>query len=305
MPAARLALGPLSVSLQAGADGIGMAVAFSGGLIRRLHGLARSRLSERRAAGTVEGALGDGSPEASALLAEVATVPDWYHTIDLGHGVATPGAFDHRPHLDHYQLPARFDGERVLDAGTFDGFWAFEFERRGAREVLGIDVAYRRDLDYPPGARAAMTPESLAEPMGTGFTVAKRLLGSRVERVQTSIYGLSPEAIGTFDTSHIGNVLVHLRDPSLALQRLAAVTTGRCIIAETIDTSLEGDPRGPLMAFHGGQTDCNWWRYNSEALLRMALYAGFARAEIVSRFAIPHRGSARDMRQVVIVAHKT
>jgi tRNA (mo5U34)-methyltransferase len=305
MPAARLALGPLSVTFHAGADGVALSLGLSGNLIRRLYARTQSRLRAQRDAAAVPGATGDGSPEAAAILTAVATVAEWYHTIDLGHGVATPGTLDHRPHLDLYRLPTRLDGERVLDVGTFDGFWAFEFERRGAREVIALDVARRRDLDYPPAVAAVMTPERLAEPMGAGFAVASRLLGSRVQRLETSIYTLSPDTAGTFDTSHIGNVLVHLRDPALALQRLAAVTANRCIIAEAIDTSLDGDARGPLLAYYGAQADCNWWRFNSDALVRMVLDAGFARAEIISRFAIAHRGSARDMRQVVIVAHKT
>ncbi len=48
---------------------------------------------------------------------------DWYHTIDLGAGIVTPGMFDHRGTLDLYRLPDRMDGLRVLDVATWDGFW--------------------------------------------------------------------------------------------------------------------------------------------------------------------------------------
>ena len=41
--------------------------------------------------------------------------------------------FDLRDYVDHYGLPERMDGMRALDVGTWDGFWAFEMERRGAR----------------------------------------------------------------------------------------------------------------------------------------------------------------------------
>ena len=43
----------------------------------------------------------------------------------------TEGMFDLRPVVDRYGLPARMDGMRALDVGTWDGFWAFEMERRG------------------------------------------------------------------------------------------------------------------------------------------------------------------------------
>ena len=62
----------------------------------------------------------------------------WYHTLDLAPGLTTPGWFDLRPYVDSYWLPERMDGMRALDIGTWDGFWAFEMERRGAAEVLSV-----------------------------------------------------------------------------------------------------------------------------------------------------------------------
>src|SRR5262245_18806240 len=51
---------------------------------------------------------------------------DWYHTIDLGNGVVTPGFLDHRAQVQLYGLPESLKGMRCLDAATCDGFWAFE-----------------------------------------------------------------------------------------------------------------------------------------------------------------------------------
>ena len=72
----------------------------------------------------------------------------WYHTIDLGNGQVTPGWFDMRPYVKHYGLPERMDGMRVLDCGTWDGFWAFELERRGAAEVVAIDLDSEEELGF-------------------------------------------------------------------------------------------------------------------------------------------------------------
>ena len=65
------------------------------------------------------------------LRSRVRAAGPWYHTLDLGSGVVTEGMFDLRPVVDRYGLPARMDGMRALDVGTWDGFWAFEMERRG------------------------------------------------------------------------------------------------------------------------------------------------------------------------------
>ncbi len=77
----------------------------------------------------------------------------WYHTLELPGGQVTEGMFDLRNQMHHYGLPERMDGMRALDVGTWDGFWAFEMERRGA-EVIALDLDDERDLDWPPAAAA-------------------------------------------------------------------------------------------------------------------------------------------------------
>lgn len=67
--------------------------------------------------------------------------------------VLTPGEFNHIPHLAKYGLPADLSGKRVLDIGTFDDFWAFQFEKRGTAEVMALDVETFGDIDFPAGAR--------------------------------------------------------------------------------------------------------------------------------------------------------
>ena len=54
--------------------------------------------------------------------------------------MVTPGWFDTRAVAPKLPFPERSTGKRCLDIGTFDGFWAFEMERRGADEVLAIDL---------------------------------------------------------------------------------------------------------------------------------------------------------------------
>lgn len=68
------------------------------------------------------------------------SVPFWFHTFALSRpaNVYTPGvAHDARRRLT--AMPASFGGARVLDIGTFDGFFAFLAEHRGADRVIAID----------------------------------------------------------------------------------------------------------------------------------------------------------------------
>src|SRR3954451_21387502 len=77
----------------------------------------------------------------------------WYHTIDLPEDVVTPGWFDLRPVVDVMPWPD-LQGKRCLDIGTYDGFLAFEMERRGAREVVAVDINDHTKWDWPPDVRA-------------------------------------------------------------------------------------------------------------------------------------------------------
>src|SRR5690242_14659327 len=103
----------------------------------------------------------------------------WYHTLELRPGVWTDGWFDMRPYVKHYGLPDDMSGMRVLDVGTWDGFWAFEMESRGA-DVVALDLDDEVDLDWPPRLRPDTYPD---EPRGAGFAIAKEMRGSSVERV--------------------------------------------------------------------------------------------------------------------------
>lgn len=174
-----------------------------------------------------------------ALRRRIAGVPLWYHTIELAPGVTTPGWFDLRPIVDRMPWPD-VRGKRSLDVGTYDGFLAFELERRGAAEVVAVDIGHHEDWDWPPRLRT-LGPAHLAAiagQKGAGFAVARDALGSAVRREQLNVYDLSPERVGTFDVVVCGSLLLHLRDPLRALDALRSVCAGVFVSAETIDLLL-------------------------------------------------------------------
>lgn len=53
----------------------------------------------------------------------------WFHSIDLGNGIVTPGVDRSARRLKGIHMPASLTGMSVLDVGgTFDGFYAFRAE---------------------------------------------------------------------------------------------------------------------------------------------------------------------------------
>ena len=210
----------------------------------------------------------------------------WYHTLELAPGVVTEGMFDLRNQMEGYGLPDRLDGKRVLDVGTWDGFWAFEMERRGAAEVVSLDLDWEKDLDWPPRRRPATFPE---EPRGQGFRIAHEALGSSVERVNLSIYNATPEEIGTFDLVFCGSVLIHLRDQLLALERIANLCTGTFISAEEYDRLANLVPF-PVSRYRADRDKAVvFWLPSIRTWRRMLWTAGFDKVEQHSRLKVVAR----------------
>ena len=228
----------------------------------------------------------------------------WYHTLELGDGVVTDGWFDLRPYVDEYGLPERMDGMRALEVGTWDGFWAFEMERRGA-EVLGLDLDDERELDWPARRRPATFSDA---PRGEGFRLAREALGSKVERVVRSVYDATPQELGTFDLVFCGTVLIHLRDQLLALERIADLCSGTFISAEEYDrlTSLLPFPATRFRADR--DSDVVFWQPSVATWKRMLWTAGFDRVEEHGRFTMragKSAGKEFSVRHVVLHGSKS
>lgn len=243
--------------------------------------------------------------------ARVAEIPRWFHSIDLGDGVVTPGQKSPeqlRDEVDHLRLPP-LEGLTVLDVGTWDGYFAFEAERRGAKRVVALDHfiwsvnraqldvvmedAARRGVPLPrPDDCPGLWDQSL--PGRRGFDLAHAELRSRVEPLVADFMSADLAAIGSHDVVLFLGVLYHVRDPLLALERLRAVT-GQLAIIETEANLYEPDAeRAALWEFverdqrAGDYT--NWWIPNAQGVVALCCAAGFAQAEVVAPREIPLNG---------------
>jgi tRNA (mo5U34)-methyltransferase len=194
----------------------------------------------------------------------------WYHQIDLGNGVVTPGVDNSPRKLQRLQLPESFKGKTVLDVGAWDGFFSFEAERRGAERVLATD-----SFSWSGGGWGTKA----------GFELARRTLGSKVEDMNIDVLELSPEKVGgTFDIVFFLGVLYHMRHPLLALERVASVTRERVII-ETVSDFLGS--RRPVIPFYLGDElnsdQSNWCAPNPPGVVALLKAAGFRKVEIVAK----------------------
>jgi len=215
---------------------------------------------------------------ATSRLQQQVDALDWYHTFELPGGVVTPGYYDLRSIARKLPLPD-VGGLRCLDVASADGFWAFEMKRRGAREVVSVDLADTTRQDWqgadPHGGARAISSGRAA----SAFSVVKEATGLDVERVDASVYDIGPELVGTFDVVLMGNILLHLSDPAAALRAVHSVTAGTFVSFEEISLLMTAlRPRTPsAQLWHLDEP--RWWTPNMAGHRRLVRAAGF---EVVS-----------------------
>lgn len=206
---------------------------------------------------------------AEAIRSRVAEFPYWYHRIELAPGVVTPG-FHLEPLWDHLRKildQVDYRGKAVLDIASFDGMFAFEAEKRGAKTVIATDCLYRSF---------------------SNFLFCKEVLNSRaVPYYNVSPYKLTDRLDVYFDEQYVGQeedrrfdivqhfgLLYHLRDPMLSLsQARSALKVGGKIIIET-DVVL--DVNDSFMLFNGLPNAARvrdnysvWWAPTRACLIEM------------------------------------
>jgi tRNA (mo5U34)-methyltransferase len=218
----------------------------------------------------------------------------WYHSVDVVPGASTKGWFDLRHALPLMPFPD-VRGKRCLDIGTWDGFYAYEMERRGAAEVVALDIEDLKDIDYPPEVRADATfdhSHTSLQPRAAGFHLLHELFDSKVTWTPGNIYDVDQLGLGTFDVVVVGSLLVHLRDPVRALDAVRKVTSGVLLSADYLHPPVHLLGRGgrPLFELRGETADFQWW-LASDAGLRQLLKVGGFDVQSTSKYFLLRAGA--------------
>lgn len=220
----------------------------------------------------------------------------WYHTIDLGNGLITPGDYDYRSVLHNFGFPEDMSGMRVMDIGSHTGFFAFEFEKRGA-SVVSVELPAITDLDVPfeedkekalkelmAKHRVNTVKELYHCVMDGPFQFCRKVLNSNVKRIYSNIYDLSAEKIGfnDFDLVFIGDLLQHIYSPLKALVAVAPLCK-KLVISQRL---YESTDKSPVMLYVGGDKRCvrwwaQWWFPNKICFEKILKRVGFRNVEII------------------------
>jgi tRNA (mo5U34)-methyltransferase len=199
----------------------------------------------------------------------------WAHSIDLGPELGvTPGMWPNPlPQLSYMHMPEDLTGKFCLDVGSWDGWFAFEMERRNAAHITAIDLYWNM-----PGKRA-------------GIDFAVRALGSKVVVEHRDVYHLPTLATSFFDVVCYAGVLYHLKDALSAFEAIwYSMSPGGLLITET-HLDLLSVNRPACAWYSGGQCDgdpSNWLGPNVHQVLAWMEDAGFVDCEFVGGVDIDH-----------------
>ena len=144
----------------------------------------------------------DTNHKLAQIQAKIADYKQWRHCIEVAPGIVTPGKTKGQDvtlkNMIEMGLPEDCKGLRVLDIGASDGYFTFELEKRGASVV---SLERRTDSQ-------------------TGYGMLHEYFESKAELAIDNVYNVTPEKYGTFDLILFLNVLYHLRNPMLGVDRI-------------------------------------------------------------------------------------
>ena len=214
-------------------------------------------------------------------------------------------------YLAAFHFPERMDGLQVLDVGRASGYFAFEFERRGAI-VTATELSSIMDWDFVGGDLAREERRKGIPDMESfdikniygAFEFARRVRKSKVISKSIRVYELRPEAFGEqkFDLVFAGSITSHLRDPIGALERIYSVTKDLAVISTPVFDLHPGTDQ-PLMKLVGtfDADRRSWWNINERGLHEILYCAGFRTVTTVGSFELCNRRDPRAKSPHVVV----
>jgi hypothetical protein len=224
----------------------------------------------------------------------------FYHSMDIpGHG-SVAGLWDLRGDMDAYLGAWDFGGKTVLEIGPASGFVTTWMEQMGA-SVTALDVDDATAWDFVPNAACDM--DAIVEQrrrdmwrLKNGFWFVHAAFGSKARVVYASVYDL-PEELGRFDAVVTALVLLHLRDPLLALEHCAR-HTDTVIVTELLHPQLGEEPVLRLLPTPENAMYDTWWAMTPRLIVDFLRLLGFRRFDVTPHSAL-HLGEPTSLFTVV------
>lgn len=189
---------------------------------------------------------------------------NWYENFTFRNGARTFGRSPSDSKLSALGLPQNLKGTSILDVGTYEGFYAFHLEQRGADVTPNDHFVW----NWP------------GDPSLEHFNFVKAATGSKLQAFDCDIANL-PEK--KWDVTLFLGVLYHLEDQLSALRKIRS-SARHLVVIETLLDNL--NITGPSLKYYPGSSlngdSTNHFGPNLDALIGMIQAAGFSRWEFKS-----------------------
>jgi 2-polyprenyl-3-methyl-5-hydroxy-6-metoxy-1,4-benzoquinol methylase len=227
---------------------------------------------------------------------DISSIDDcyFYHCVNLpGHG-EVKAEWDLRGVESDNFGSLNFHNKKVLEVGSASGYLTFWLEDQGA-DVLAFDLSEKQDWDAVPFAKSDFKAiiEARREhirKLNNAWWYSHKLLGKKAKKMYGSVYDLSQD-VGHFNVVTLCNILLHLRDPFLAMQKAASLAEEYLIITELAKPFSLWDE--PVIEAAEGQNFCQflpkhakqepwdtWWYLPENTLIEMLKILGFDAIEV-------------------------
>ena len=273
--------------------------------------------------GTADASESNASPIVNVIEENSPYAPDrdppalddcyFYHTMDVpGYGLMT-GEWDLREGVDDYLGHESVRGLRVLEVGTASGFLCFEMERRGA-DVVAYDLSSSTPWDIVPFARldlAEIASRRAAHivKMNNSWWLCRHAYRSAARVAYGTVYSI-PGTIGQVDLCTFSAVLLHVRDPLLALQNATTLNPRTIVVTELSRRRKLGllperpsQRRSPLFVPDAAKAEPveTWWSFTPESISNLLSIVGYRTSRVIQH---SQRYRGRLMQMFTVVANR-
>ncbi|MBS1959523.1 MAG: methyltransferase domain-containing protein [Bdellovibrionales bacterium] len=150
------------------------------------------------------------------------------------HGEAK-GEWDIRGREQEYLGSLNVKGKSVFEIGTASGHLGFWMEQQGAT-VTSFDLSHEQSWDIIPYAGVDIesivkTRKEHIRRLNNSWWYAHQKFNSKAKMVYGSVYEID-QSLGSFDVVTLNNMLLHVRDPFLAIQKAASICKNEIVITE-------------------------------------------------------------------------
>ncbi|MGD9967402.1 MAG: class I SAM-dependent methyltransferase [Hyphomonadaceae bacterium] len=193
----------------------------------------------------------------------------WFHQIDFGDGLMSPG-WVKKPKIERMKrlfFDRPLAGKSVLDIGCWDGAYSIAATQLGAARVVASDwFVWNHGL----GDKRA-------------FELARAILAPSVELVEAPVEELTVERLGQFDIVLFAGVFYHILHPTPLLEQVAKLAR-EVLVFESRLCGIPGQLTSkPLMRFYpNGSLDndpTNYWAPNPACMKALLRQIGFSKVK--------------------------